>query len=304
MALLLPRIAIAIAGLLAASATLHAAEPVEKDGYTLRWTAVNWQGGVTTRGGQMEWEASLTGRLSAPPGRQVVGYIVQVDEVLDVHGRSLLPTEFEKRWAAPRRPRNRENQVQRVLGRRSEGGELGNFTLPLGGGTEPAAKIAKVRGTLYVMEVTRTVELDVPLAGPTTSWREAEGVKVRVENIEQRGQQTAVSLGHTLTEQAAGGENLAQPPYVYAAVPIDERGREMPVHMASVSARGDGQLMVTIFSQTGQPARPASLRLLIAASTEERKITFGLSDVDLGLGPRPRQSPEGNARPEDAPADN
>src|SRR5687768_4422962 len=85
-----------LAGVLFAAAP--SVPPIEKDGYTLTWTAVNWQGGISTRGGQLEWEASLSGKLSAPVERQIVGYVVQVDEVRDPAGRSLLPSEFQKRW--------------------------------------------------------------------------------------------------------------------------------------------------------------------------------------------------------------
>ena len=127
-----------------------AAAPVEKDDYVLTWTGLNWEGGISVRGRQMEWEATLSGKLSAPAGRQIVGYVIEVDEVIDDGGRSLLPTAFQKRWSNPRRPR-KETQVHRVLGRRGDGTELGGFSISLGGGTEPAKKIARVRGMLYVM---------------------------------------------------------------------------------------------------------------------------------------------------------
>ena len=149
--------------------------------------------------------------------------------------------------------------------------------------------------------MTRSISLDVPLIAPSSSWHEAEGVKFRVEAIDQRGQQTMITLSHTLAEEAAGGENLGQPPYLYAAVPLDERGGQMAVHMANLANRGDGQLVATIFSQTGQPVRPAALRLHIAAAVEERKIDFELRDLDLGLSrPQDKDAEPGRGEDEEA----
>lgn len=278
------RATVALLVLAAAYAALAAPPPVEQDGYKIEWTAVGWEGSVHLPGDRMGWEATLSGLLSGPPDKEVAAYVVEMEEVLDARGRSLLPTPFEKRWTDDRQQRRREEQVHRVFGRRGEDGGLGGFSVPLGVGEEPISRIAKARGAVYVMEVTESKTLDIPLGAGPHAWHElGEGVKFRVQSVETRGNQLLIHIAHSLGEEVAG-EDLLNPPYVFSVTTLDASGKpEAPP--AGFSNPGEGELIVTVFSATQQPAQPAALRLRLATAIEERKIAFELTDLDLGLGP-------------------
>jgi hypothetical protein len=274
--------------LLAAAGPADAPPAVEKDGYRIEWTSVSWQGDVSLPGGKKGWEASLSGMLSGPADREVIAYVTEVTEVLDAQGRSLLPSDYQKRWSEERRQRRRDQQVRRVMGRKGEGGVLGQVELALGGGQIAAPRIAKARGAVYVMEVTQSHALDLPLE-PPRQWRQAiDGVRFRIESVEARGNQSIVTLSHTLDEEAAGGSDLTRPPYLYFVAAVDAQGQELPGVNAGFQNRGDAQVIVNVFSQTGQAVRPHALRLRVATEVQERKIDFELTDIDLALG---RKSP-------------
>ncbi len=262
--------------------------PTRKDGYTIEWTNLNWSATVGILAGTSSWQASLSGRVLAAPEKSVVAFIVQVHEAVDSSGKSLLPDDFERRWASERQ-QQRQQPIIRTMGRRSPEGELGGFTVPLGRSKTTTGKIARIRGTIYLMEVTASKALDLSLGDSRHPWAEAaEGLKFRLDRAEPRGNQMMIYIEHTTEEPAALlGDDLTQPPYLFAAVPLDGLGAEMPVQTAQLMARGQSQVMLTLFSPDAQPIKPAVLRLKMATQVKEHAIDFELRDIDFGLDDKP-----------------
>lgn len=267
---------------------------VEKDGYKLEINSVNWTGTVQLPGGQTQWQAAIGGTLTGPPDRGVVAYTMEVREAVDGKGRSLLPSDFQRRWTTERQQRS--NQVFRLIGRRSANaapGELGGVSVALAGAGHVAGTIASLKGSLYVLEVEKSAEVQVLLdeQGQKNWSSYSETIKFRLEKMEQRGNQVTVHLAHTLEDHSIIGEDLTRPPYVFGVAPLDAEGNELPLHVAPFNPRGQGQFIVTLFSQTGEAAKPARLRLRIAEEVIERKVDFELKDIDLGVAPAAKDKP-------------
>lgn len=271
----------------------HGAITRDADGYAINWINLTNSADIDVSNGSTTASINLHGQLQIPPDRNPAAYIIEINDVFDFRGKSLMNRKLSRwsgtsqQWPVQRISQHNRNQSQWSLS--------SNLSGLVGWSTS----IDRVTGTVYLLEVESTKQIDLPLS-PGDKFTDLAGdVAIKVTKVERQSNSLTVRYAIKSPNPQALND-LASPPFFWRQALLDEAGEEIPAGPSYSNRSSTSEGYLRFYMQNAQAA-PKSVRFSLATDANERKLKFDLRD--LRMNPEPKQPAEVKPNKPDAAVD-
>lgn len=267
----------------------HGAVTRDADGYAINWINLTNSADIDVSNGSTTASINLHGQLQIPPDRNPAAYIIEITDVFDFRGKSLMNRKLSRwsgssqHWPVQRISQHNRNQAQWSLS--------SNLSGLVGWSTS----IDRVTGKVYLLEVEKTKQIDLPLS-PGNKFTELAGdVAIKVTKVERQSNSLTVRYAIKSPNPQALND-LASPPFFWRQALLDDGGEEIPAGPSYSNRSSTSEGYLRFYMQNAQAA-PKSVRFSLATDANERELKFDLRDLWMNPEPKPDKPAADDAKP-------
>ncbi|MBI1368234.1 MAG: hypothetical protein GC162_06225 [Planctomycetes bacterium] len=245
-------------------------------GVEIEWNSINSSATFDLKDGSVDNQMSLNGQITFPAQRRYAAYIIELTQITDAAGESVMRSK-PTRWSG----RSEGYNVNRIMAPADGSGAQG-IGVDLSRLVTDTSRVAKIRGVIYLLEVTGTHETDILLAPSATMTPLAPGIKVRVDHIEKQDPNSFLNVAYQYVREGnLSIDALDRPPFLYAITGLDAQSKPVPLRAPPYNyVTGNGTGMVR-FYPTDEKSAPIQMRIILATETTERRVSFELDVAKL-----------------------